>query len=83
MKSRIKDKERGHHWSMQLAFNNLAVDSAYMVICNHIAENLECLSDNNDLLDTITNNFFRVARFPELRGPIYIMTLEDPSSYKV
>jgi len=68
LKQRIKDKARRTHWSMKLAYKNLAVDAALMVLSNHSAQYLECLGDSDSLLNTGVNCFIPGMRFPDRQG---------------
>ena len=74
VKCRIKDRARQHHWSMQLVFKYLVVDVSYIVLCNHVAEALECLNDTDDLLDITSHRH---------EGNIYTTILTAPTSYEV
>ncbi len=68
VKSQIKEKSRRTHWSMKLAYNNLAVNAALMVLSKHIKMDLSCLSETDSLLATNTNNFFQCTQFPNREG---------------
>ena len=69
LKQRIKDKARRTHWSMKLAYKNLAVlVAALMVLSNHSAQYLECLGDSDILLNTGVNCFLPGTRFPDRQG---------------
>ncbi len=65
---RVKKKSLHSHWSMKLAYRNLSVSAAYMVLVGHIAIDLESLTEADGLLAGHTANFFHASRFPDREG---------------
>ena len=43
VKARIKTISRRTHWSMKLAYKNLAVSAACMVLSNYVKMDIKCL----------------------------------------
>ncbi len=65
---RIKDKIKRMHWSMQFASNNLAVSAAFLVLSNHIKNNIKCIQDGDCILAPNTHNFYQCLQFPNREG---------------
>jgi len=70
-----KIKDAGHvslvspnHWSMKLAYKNLAVSAACMVLTNHTKMDLKCLDESSCLLAINTNSFLPCLSFPNREG---------------
>lgn len=61
VKKRIKTVSRRTHWSMKLAYKNLAVSAACMVLSNHVKMDLKCLDESACLLAINHNNFLPTA----------------------
>jgi hypothetical protein len=68
VKSRIKTVSKRSHWSMKLAYKNLAVSAACMVLTNHTKMDLKCLDESACLLGVNTNSFLPCAAFPDREG---------------
>lgn len=66
--SRIKNASQRTQRTMKLAFQNLGVTAAYMVLANHVKGNLKCLQESDCLLATNTNNFLPCSSFPRRQG---------------
>jgi len=68
IKSRIKSVQKRNHWSMKLAYRNLAVSAACMVLTDHTKMDLKCLDESSCLLAINTNSFLPCAAFPDREG---------------
>ena len=68
VKKRIKTVSRRTHWSMKLAYKNLAVSAACMVLSNHVKMDLKCLDESACLLAINHNNFLPTAAIQDGEG---------------
>jgi hypothetical protein len=71
LKKRIKDEIKRSHRALKLAYKNLSIVSAYMVIVDHVKKNLKCLDETRSLLGsnaTTTHEFILCRTFPEHKG---------------
>ena len=66
--TKVPTSAQRNHISMQIAYKNLAVTAADMVLANHIKKDLSCLDETSGLLATTTANFKHVSNFPHLWG---------------
>eukprot|EP00956_Cyclotella_meneghiniana_P037122 scaffold134700_cov46-Cyclotella_meneghiniana.AAC.1 len=57
MNSRGVDKKRREHWVINTANKNLAVVAAYMVLLNHVKNDVSRLDETNSLLSLDTSKF--------------------------
>jgi len=68
VKKRIKTVSRRTHWSMKLAYKNLAVSAACMVLSNHVKMDLKCLDESACLLAINHNNFLPTTAIQDGEG---------------
>ena len=57
MNSRNVDKNRREHWVIRVAYKNLAVVAAYMVLLDHVKHDVLRVDETISLLSINTNNF--------------------------
>jgi hypothetical protein len=68
MNRRHVPKERENHWAIKLAYKNLSMVAAYMVLADHVKDNLKCLDATKSLLTPNTNKFHPANAFKDEIG---------------
>ena len=68
VKRRINSKEKQEHWALKLASKNLAVVAAYMVLADHVKEDLTFLDSTKSILHNTLQKYLLCASFPKQAG---------------
>ena len=61
IKTRINDTSKRNHWVLTLAYKNLPVVAACMILSQHLAMDIKCLGNLSSLLAPHTNTFIPCA----------------------
>ena len=67
-KRRIDTEAKRRHWAIQLAFKNLPIVAAYMIVLDHVKTDLTCLDDTMPILSPNTDCFLLCNTFAQLEG---------------
>ena len=74
LKRCIETEAKQNHWALQLAFKNFAIVAAYMVVLDHVKNDLTCLDDTMSLLSPNTDRFLLCNTSPNVKVHICILT---------
>ena len=77
LESRNVSKDRREHWAIKLAFKNLSVVAAYMILCQHVKEDLLCLDEQKSLLTSDTGKFIQCQDHSERIGSYLYFCIND------
>jgi hypothetical protein len=64
----IETEAKQNKWAIQLAFINVAIVAADMVVLDHVKSDLTCLDDTMSLLSPNTDRFLLCNTFPQCEG---------------
>jgi hypothetical protein len=67
-KRRIASEAKRQHWAIKLAYKNLSVVAAYMVLVGHVKSDLSCIDETMALLTPNINSFLLSSSFPQQEG---------------
>ena len=68
VRDRIDKKEKRSGWVMKMAFKNLIVDAAHMVLARQVKDDLSCIQENDCILAATDNNFIPCITHPKRQG---------------
>ncbi|EJK66261.1 hypothetical protein THAOC_12831 [Thalassiosira oceanica] len=68
VQNRISKKSKRNHWVMKLAYKNLNVVAAVMVMADHVKEDITCIQEADCILASSSNNFIPCLSHPKRQG---------------
>ncbi|KAL7545663.1 hypothetical protein ACHAWF_009011, partial [Thalassiosira exigua] len=68
LKQRIKQRSRRTHWSMKMAYKNLTIVAALMVLQGHTKDDLQSLMESDSLLPCTAEGFVECNVHPNREG---------------
>ena len=68
LERRIDEQSKRSHWSLKFARKNLAASAAYMILSNHVKDDLSCLKEEDTILAGKTYKFVECSEVPDQEG---------------
>ena len=68
VQNRITKKSKRNHWVMKLAYKNLNVVAAVMVMTNHVKDDITCIQEGDCILTSSSSNFILCLSHPKRQG---------------